>query len=121
MQVPKDVPGVDKVCCCSEQYSNTSVLFEPLKTGLPVRLLDSFALEQVVWNTVYIPVMNVMGTTDVLLYPYIAVGTLDKVRAGSLTSGVTDMQPSGAPVASQSVFSFCVWSECCSWIASLKQ
>lgn len=59
----------------SEQYSNTSVLFEPLKTCLSARLIDSLALAQVVGSIAYIPVVNV-GTTNVLLYPYTVVGTV---------------------------------------------
>lgn len=60
----------------SEQYSGSTVLFEPSDSGLPAGLLASPALVRVVRGTAYIPVVNV-GSTDVLLHPCTAVGMLD--------------------------------------------
>ena len=85
---------------CSEQYSGTRVLFEPLESGLPAGLLASHALVRVVRGTAYIPIVNV-GSTSVLLYPRTVVGTLDEVRVVSLPAGVTETPTDVATVASQ--------------------
>ncbi|KAK0135626.1 hypothetical protein N1851_028532 [Merluccius polli] len=46
------------VATCSEQYSGSTVLFEPLDSGLPAGLLASPALVPVVRGTAYIPIVN---------------------------------------------------------------
>lgn len=85
---------------CSEQYSRTSVLFEPSESGLPGGLLASPALVRVVRGTAYIPIVNV-GANSVLLYPRTIVGTLNEVRVVSLPAGVTETPTGVATVASQ--------------------
>lgn len=87
---------------CSEQYSTTTVLFEPLASRLPAGLLASPALIRVEGGTAYIPVVNV-GTTDVLLYPRTIVGTLKRFRGVSLPAGIAEVPSGVATVASQSV------------------
>lgn len=77
-------------------------VFESLDSGLPAGLLVSPALVLVVRGTAYIPIVNV-GPSDVLLYPHAVVGTLEEVRVVSLPSGVTEVPPVVATVASQSV------------------
>ncbi|KAK0143575.1 hypothetical protein N1851_018314 [Merluccius polli] len=49
------------VATCSEQYSGSTVLFEPLDSGLPAGLLASPALVPVVRGTAYIPIVNEGG------------------------------------------------------------
>lgn len=85
---------------CSEQYSGTTVMFEPLEAGLPAGLLASPSLVQVVRGTAYVPIVNV-GLTDVLLYPHTVVGTLDQVNFVNLPAGVTANPPTSATVSSQ--------------------
>uniref|UniRef100_A0A665U756 Gypsy retrotransposon integrase-like protein 1 n=1 Tax=Echeneis naucrates TaxID=173247 RepID=A0A665U756_ECHNA len=87
--------GVMKIVAatCSEQFSGSTVLFEPLDSGLPAGLLASPALVRVSGGTAYIPVVNV-GSVDVMLYPRIVVGTLDTVNVVSLPSGVAEV-PTG--------------------------
>lgn len=86
---------------CSEQYSDNTVMFEPLDRGLPAGLLASPALVRVVRGTAYIPVVNV-GTADVLLYPRTVMGRLDEVCVVSLPAGVTEVPSQVATVASHS-------------------
>ena len=74
---------------CSEQYSGSTVLFEPLNAGLPAGYLASPSFVCVVRGTAYIPVSNV-GCNDVILYPCTIVGTLDFVNVVSLPAGVTE-------------------------------
>lgn len=71
---------------CSERYSDSTVLFEPLELGLPAGLLASPSLVRATWGTAYIPVVNV-GYDDVLLYPRTALGTLDFAHVVSLPGG----------------------------------
>ncbi|XP_049909748.1 retrovirus-related Pol polyprotein from transposon 412 [Epinephelus moara] len=85
---------------CSEQYSGSTVLFEPLDAGLPAGLLASPTLVRVIGGTAYIPVSNV-GSTDIVLHPRTAVGTLDFVNVVSLLSGITEVPSSVATVSSQ--------------------
>lgn len=87
---------------CSVQYTSGVVLFEPLDSGLPSGLLASPALVRVNNGTACIPVVNV-GTTDVLLYPRIALGTLQCVHVVSLPAGVSEVPTVAATVASQAV------------------
>lgn len=96
--------GVMKIVAatCSEHHSGTSVLFEPLDSGLPAGLLASPALVRVERGTAYIPIVNV-GATDVLLYPRTVVGCLDEVSIVSMPAGVTAIPSIMATVASQSV------------------
>lgn len=81
---------------CSEQYSNSTVLFEPLELGLPAGRLASPSLVHVTRGTAYIPVINV-GCNYVVLYPRTALGTLDFVNVVSLPSGVTEVPSVEAP------------------------
>lgn len=85
---------------CSEQYSGSTVLFEPSEAGLPAGLLASPSLVRVIKGTAYIPVTNV-GCNDVVLYPRTVVGTLDFVNVVSLPSGVTEVPSGVATVSSQ--------------------
>lgn len=85
---------------CSEQYSGSTVLFEPLDAGLPAGLLASPSLVCVIRGTAYIPVINV-GCNDVMLYPRTVVGTLDFVNVVSLPAGVTEVPSNVATVSSQ--------------------
>uniref|UniRef100_A0A8P4FZU9 ribonuclease H n=2 Tax=Dicentrarchus labrax TaxID=13489 RepID=A0A8P4FZU9_DICLA len=85
---------------CSEQYSGSTVLFEPLEAGLPAGLLASPSLVRVIRGTAYIPVINV-GCNDVVLYPRTVVGTLDFVNVVSLPSAVTEVPSGVATVSSQ--------------------
>lgn len=87
---------------CSQQYAGSTVLFEPSDSGLPGGLLVSPALVRVVRGTVYVPILNV-GSTDVVLYPRTAVGTLDHVNVVSLPPGVTEV-PSVVATASSQTF-----------------
>ncbi|KAK0135627.1 hypothetical protein N1851_028533 [Merluccius polli] len=96
------IPGDRCGHMLGKQYSGSTVLFEPLDSGLPAGLLASPALVPVVRGTAYIPIVNV-GSSDVLLYPHAVVGTLDQVRVVSLPAGVTEVPPMVATVASQSV------------------
>jgi len=99
----RDVPGKVKVrgkrgwqipggmmkmvaATCSEQYSGSTVLFEPSDVGLPAGLLTSPSLVCVIRGTAYIPVINV-GCNDVVLYPRTIVGTLDFVNVVNLSFG----------------------------------
>lgn len=97
--------GVMKIVAatCSEQFSGTSMLFEPLDSGLPAGLLASPALVRVIKGTAYIPVVNV-GVVDVVLYPRTVVGTLDTVNIVSLPSSVTEV-PMGLPTMSSETVS----------------
>ncbi|KAK0153281.1 hypothetical protein N1851_005014 [Merluccius polli] len=52
------------VATCSEQYSGSTVLFEPLDSGLPAGLLASPALVPVVRGTAYIPIVNAVVGVD---------------------------------------------------------
>lgn len=52
---------------CSEHYSGSTVLFEPLDSDVSAGLLPSPALVQVKRGTAYTPIVNV-GSTEVLLY-----------------------------------------------------
>ncbi|KAI5620525.1 hypothetical protein C0J50_19992 [Silurus asotus] len=85
---------------CSEQYSQDTVLFEPLESGLPAGLLASPALVLSVRGTVYIPVVNV-GLLDVVLYPNTLLGTLHGVFVVSLPPGVTEVKGTIATVGAQ--------------------
>lgn len=63
---PSPFTGVMKIAAtCSEQFSGTSVLFEPLNSGLPVGLLASPVLVWVIKGKAYILVVNV-GVVDVM-------------------------------------------------------
>ena len=84
---------------CSVHYASGVVLFEPLESGLPAGLLASPALVRVNNGTACIPVVNV-GTNDVLLYPRIALGTLQCVHVVSLPAGVSEVSSVTATVAS---------------------
>lgn len=84
---------------CSAHYASGIVLFEPLESGLPSGLLASPALVRVNNGTACIPVVNV-GTTDILLYPRIALGTLQGVHVVSLPAGVSEVPSVTATVAS---------------------
>lgn len=112
VQAPQDTPGKVKVqgrkacripggvmkvvaATCSEQYSGTTVLFEPLDSGFPAGLLASPAIVRVTRDTAYIPIVNV-DSTDVLLYPRTIVVV-------SLPTGVTEVPSGVATVGSQSV------------------
>lgn len=53
---------------CSQKYSGTSALFEPLESVLPARLLASLALVRVENGIADILVID-LGCTNVLLYP----------------------------------------------------
>lgn len=87
---------------CSEQYSCTSVLFEPSESGLPAGLLVSPALVRVVRGTAYIPIVNV-GSTSGLLYCHTIVGTLDEVWVVSMPAGVTETPTNITTMASRAV------------------
>ncbi|KAL7870950.1 hypothetical protein SRHO_G00084470 [Serrasalmus rhombeus] len=89
---------------CPELLVGRSALFEPSEVGLPAGLLASPCLVHVVRGTVYVPVVNV-GTTEVLLYPHIRLGSLSSVQVVSLPSGVTEVRPMTATVSSQTVAS----------------
>lgn len=103
-QIPPELPGKVKVrgkrACripggamkivavtCSEWFSDATVLFEPLDSGLLAGLLASPSVVRVVRGTAYIPIVSV-GSIDVLLYPRTAVGTLEQVNVVSLPAGV---------------------------------
>lgn len=96
--------GVVKIVAatCSAQFSGSTVLFEPLDSGLPAGLLASPSLVRVIRGTAYIPVVNV-GSVDVVLYPRTVVGTLDTVNVVSLPSGVTEVPTQAATMSSQTV------------------
>ena len=96
--------GVMKIVAatCSAQFSGSTVLFEPLDSGLPAGLLASPSLVRVIRGTAYIPVVNV-GSVDVVLYPRTVVGTLDTVNVVSLPSGVTEVPTGAATMSSQTV------------------
>ena len=68
---------------CSEQFSRSTVLFEPLDTRLPPGLLVSPAQVRVVKGTAYILVVNV-GSSAVWLNPHTIIGTLCEVNVVSL-------------------------------------
>ncbi|XP_013856495.1 uncharacterized protein LOC106512418, partial [Austrofundulus limnaeus] len=80
--------GVMKIVAatCSDGYSGSTALFEPLESGLPSGLLASPALVPVIRGTVYVPIINV-GLTEVVLYPRTVVGTLNVVNVVSLPAG----------------------------------
>ena len=96
--------GVMKIVAatCAEKYLGSTVLFEPLASGLPAGLLASPALVQVIRGTAYIPVTNV-GSTDVVLYARTVVGTLDAVNVVSLPPGVSEVPSCVAMLSSQTV------------------
>lgn len=98
-QIPGGVMRI-VAATCSEQYSGSTVLFEPLNAGLPAGLLASPSLVRVIRGTAYIPVINV-GCNDVMLYPRTVVGTLDFVNVVSLPAGVTEVPSEVATVSSQ--------------------
>lgn len=88
---------------CSQLHfrQDDSVMFEPLSTGLPAGLLVSPAVVKVSEGTAYIPVVNV-GTSDVLLYPRTALGTLTYAPVVSLPVGVSEVRRGlAATVSSQ--------------------
>lgn len=85
---------------CSEQYSQGTVLFEPLESGLPAGLLASPALVPSVRGTVYIPIVNV-GVLDVVLYPNTLLGSLHGVFVVSLPPGVIEVKETVAMVGAQ--------------------
>lgn len=58
---------------CSQHYSGSDVLFEPLSAGLPAGLLVSPALVQLTRGTVFILIVNV-GVNDVVLFPHTVIG-----------------------------------------------
>lgn len=87
---------------CSEQFSGSTVLFEPLDSGLPSGLLASPALVRVIRGTAYIPVVNV-GSVEAVLHPRTVVGTLDTVNVVSLPSGVTEVPSGIATMSSHTV------------------
>ncbi len=82
---------------CSEHYSDSPVLFEPLEQGLPAGLLASPALIQVIRGTAYVPIVNV-GISDVMLYPRSPLGTLDQVLVVSLPPDVAEIRSVAATV-----------------------
>lgn len=86
---------------CSPQFCEGTVLFEPSEGGLPAGLLASPALVHVNKGLALIPVVNV-GVTDVNLYPRTVMGTLDRVRAISLPSGIAEVSSMSVRVSSQS-------------------
>lgn len=86
---------------CSEQFSGSTVLFEPLDSGLQSGLLASPALVRVIRGTAYIPV-NV-GSVEAVLHPRRVVGTLDTVNVVSLPSGVTEVPSGIATMSSHTV------------------
>lgn len=117
LKPPRDDPGVARVrgkkawripggvtkvvaAACSQQYADSTVLFEPSDSGLSEGLLVSPALVRVIRGTVYVPILNV-GSTDVVLYPRTAVGTLDHVNIVSLPPGVTEVPSVVATASSQ--------------------
>lgn len=85
--------GVTKfvVSTCSDNFSGSAALFEPLDSGLPGGLLASPALVRVSRGTVYIPVVNI-GTTDVLLYAHTQLGYLRSVDVVSLPKGIAELR-----------------------------
>lgn len=74
---------------CSQHYSGSDVLLEPLSTGLPAGLLVSPALVQLPRGTVCIPIVNV-GVNDAVLYPCTVIGTVSHSHVVSLPTGVTE-------------------------------
>lgn len=87
---------------CLRQNSRSTVLFEPLDSSLPARLLASPALGWVERRTAYAPIVNV-GSTDVLLYPHTVVGILAEVSIVSLPAGVNWVPLCVSTVVTQSV------------------
>lgn len=84
---------------CSGQGTDSTVLFEPLDSGLPAGLLASPSVVRVVRGTAYIPIVNV-GSIEVLLYPRTVLGTLQKVSVVSLPAGIAEVPSTVAIVAS---------------------
>ncbi|XP_077957579.1 uncharacterized protein LOC144406215 [Gasterosteus aculeatus] len=118
-EVPQDSPGRVKVrgkrvwripggvmkivaATCSEQFSASTVLFEPLESRLQSGLLASPALVQVVRGTAYIPVVNV-GSVEAVLHPRTVIGTLGPVNVISLPAGVTEVPSDRATMSSHTV------------------
>ncbi len=64
--------------------------------------MASPALVKVVQGTVYIPVVNV-GTTDIVLYPWVTIGILRCVDVVSLPSEVSEVQPVAVSASVQAV------------------
>lgn len=91
--------GIMKIVAatCSEQYSGSTVLFEPLENGL----LASPALVRVIRGTASLWLM----LAPLILHPRTAVGTLDFVNVVSLPSGVTEVPSSMATMSSQTASS----------------
>ncbi len=85
---------------CSAQFSDSVVLFEPLKTGLPSGLLASPALIRVSQGTAYVPVVNV-GTLDALLYPRSLLGIFNDALIVSLPPGIAEVKSMSASLGSQ--------------------
>lgn len=85
--------GVTKfvVATCSDHFSGSAALFEPLDSGLPGGLLASPALVWVSRGTSYILVVNI-GTTDVLLYACTQLGYLRSVDVVSLPKGIAELR-----------------------------
>ncbi len=77
---------------CSENLSSGVALFEPLESGFPAGLLASPALIRVTRGTAYVPIVNV-GTTDALLFPRRAIGTLTSLYDVSPPPGVAEIRP----------------------------
>ncbi|XP_027861630.1 uncharacterized protein LOC114137209 [Xiphophorus couchianus] len=94
--------GVMKIVAatCSDVYAGSTVLFEPLESGLPSGLLASPALVQVIKGTAYVPIINV-GTTELVVYPRTVVGTLNVVNVVSLPAGITEVPAKVATMVCQ--------------------
>lgn len=75
-------------------------MFEPPESGHPTGLLASLCLLKVVRGTVWVPVVNV-GTSEVLRYPRIDLGSLSAAQVVSLPVGVTEVGATVATVSTQ--------------------
>jgi len=84
---------------CSEQGTDSAVLFEPIDSGLSAGLLAPPSVVRVVRGTVYIPIVNV-GSVEVLLYPRTVLGTFEKVNVVSLPAGIAEVPSTVATVGS---------------------
>ena len=80
----------------------TDALFEPPESGLPAGLLVSTCLIQVVWGKVYVPVVNV-GMTEDLLYPRTLLGFLNAAQDVTLPADSTEERSTLATVSSHAV------------------
>ncbi|KAI4874103.1 hypothetical protein NFI96_002857 [Prochilodus magdalenae] len=85
---------------CPELCFGRSALFDPPEAGLPAGLLASPCLVQVARGTVYVPVVNV-GTTEDLLHLRTCLGSLSSVQVVSLPTGITEVWSTTATVSSQ--------------------